>query len=148
MMWKGWWTLQWESLKKQIWEEQFSPSPNWRMDQWLRRISHQRVCVWTEIEPIQMQIQVKIWYSFIYKHELWLCDSCCSAIKTQSPLLFCPAYSTLRDWKDLHKDDYRLYPEGYEYKYKVEPEKINSKVATGSACAGSFPVLVEVNPGA
>jgi hypothetical protein len=39
---------------------------------------------------------------------LWLCDSCCSSIETQSNLLFCPSYSTLMEGKGLSNDDYLI----------------------------------------
>ena len=47
---------------------------------------------------------------FNYKHnekyasELWRCDSCCTAIDTQSHVLWCPAYATMRQGKDLKND--------------------------------------------
>ena len=59
-------------------------------------------------------LDVKFNYSSKYERELWLCDSCCSSIETQSHLLYCPAYSTLRDGKDLHNDEHLI-----EYIQKV-----------------------------
>ena len=53
-------------------------------------------------------LDIKFNYSAKYERELWLCDSCCSSIKTQSHLLFCPAYSTLREGKDLSNDDHLI----------------------------------------
>ena len=50
---------------------------------------------------------------FNYKHnekyssELWRCDSCCTSIDTQSHVLWCPAYATMRQGKNL-KDDMDL----------------------------------------
>ena len=51
-------------------------------------------------------LDIKFNYSAKYERELWLCDSCCSSIETQSHMLFCPAYSTLREGKDLSNDDH------------------------------------------
>ena len=59
-------------------------------------------------------MDVKFNYSAKHEKELWLCDSCCSSIETQSHLLFCPAYSTLREGKDLLNDDHLI-----EYVQKV-----------------------------
>ena len=53
-------------------------------------------------------LDIKFNYSAKYEKELWLCDSCCSSIETQSHLLFCPAYSTLRVGKDLSNDDHLI----------------------------------------
>jgi hypothetical protein len=53
-------------------------------------------------------LDVKFNYSAKHEKELWLCDSCCSSIETQSHLLFCPAYSTLREGKDLLNDDHLI----------------------------------------
>ena len=53
-------------------------------------------------------LDIKFNYSAKYERELWLCDSCCSSIETQSHLLFCPAYSTLREGKDLSNDDHLI----------------------------------------
>ena len=39
-----------------------------------------------------------------YSHELWQCDSCERAIETQSHLLWCPAYSSIREGKDLNNE--------------------------------------------
>ena len=39
-----------------------------------------------------------------YSHELWLCDSCERSIETQSHLLWCPAYSSIREGKDLNNE--------------------------------------------
>ena len=47
---------------------------------------------------------------FNYKNDpmnaqtLWRCDSCQSAIDTQNHILWCPAYSDLRDGKDINND--------------------------------------------
>ena len=44
---------------------------------------------------------------FNYKHdakhieELWRCDSCLSAIDTQSHILWCPTYLTFKIWENL-----------------------------------------------
>ena len=53
-------------------------------------------------------LDIKFNYSAKYERDLWLCDSCCSSIETQSLLLFCPAYSTLREGKDLSNDDHLI----------------------------------------
>ena len=39
-----------------------------------------------------------------YSSDLWKCSSCQSAIETQNHVLFCPAYSTLREGKDVKND--------------------------------------------
>ena len=49
-------------------------------------------------------LDVKFNYSAKYEHELWRCDSCCSAIETQTHILYCPAYLNLRSGKDLKSD--------------------------------------------
>ena len=38
------------------------------------------------------------------RSELWRCDSCMTAIDTQSHILWCPSYHTLRQGKDLNSD--------------------------------------------
>ena len=53
-------------------------------------------------------LDIKFNFSAKYEKELWLCDSCCSSIETQSHLLFCPAYSTLREGKNLSDDEHLL----------------------------------------
>ena len=40
-----------------------------------------------------------------YSRELWKCDSCLSAIETQSHILWCPTYQALREGKDIVNDD-------------------------------------------
>ena len=39
-----------------------------------------------------------------YSNELWKCDSCQTCIESQDHVLFCPAYATLREGKDLFID--------------------------------------------
>ena len=39
-----------------------------------------------------------------YSHELWKCSSCQSSIETQEHVLFCPAYATLREGKNIDDD--------------------------------------------
>ena len=39
-----------------------------------------------------------------YSSELWQCDSCERSIESQSHLLWCPAYSSIREGKDLNSD--------------------------------------------
>jgi hypothetical protein len=46
----------------------------------------------------------KMNYSAKYEKELWKCDSCLSTIESQSHLLFCPAYASLREDKSLNDD--------------------------------------------
>ena len=53
-------------------------------------------------------LDVKFNYSAKHERDLWLCDSCSSAIETQSHILFCPAYSSLREGKDIQNDQHLL----------------------------------------
>ena len=53
-------------------------------------------------------IDVKFNFSSKYESELWLCDSCQSSIESQSHLLFCPAYASLREGKDLKNDEHLI----------------------------------------
>ena len=46
-------------------------------------------------------VDLKMNYYHKYTEDLWRCDSCCSAIETQSHVLFCPAYAELREGKNL-----------------------------------------------
>lgn len=39
-----------------------------------------------------------------YQHDNWLCDSCETAIESQSHILWCPAYAELREGKSLESD--------------------------------------------
>ena len=39
-----------------------------------------------------------------HANDLWQCSSCQSAIETQEHVLFCGAYATLREQKDLNSD--------------------------------------------
>ena len=39
-----------------------------------------------------------------YSSDLWKCSSCASAIETQQHVLFCPAYSSLREGRDITSD--------------------------------------------
>ena len=39
-----------------------------------------------------------------FTKELWRCDSCQRCIETQSHIIWCPAYSNLREGKDLNSD--------------------------------------------
>ena len=59
-------------------------------------------------------LDAKFNYSAKYENELWQCDSCCSAIETQSHLVFCPAYARLREGKNLNNDEHLI-----EYIQKV-----------------------------
>jgi hypothetical protein len=54
-------------------------------------------------------LDIKFNCSAKYEKESWLCDSCCSSIETQSHLLLCLAYATLRDGKNLSNDDLLPY---------------------------------------
>ena len=38
------------------------------------------------------------------RQELWRCDSCQTAIDTQSHILWCPSYKELRSGKDINND--------------------------------------------
>ena len=49
-------------------------------------------------------LDTKMNYSAKYEKEQWKCDSCRSAIESQSHLLFCPAYASLREGKSLNDD--------------------------------------------
>ena len=40
-----------------------------------------------------------------YTEDLWRCDSCRSMIDTQSHVLWCASYSSLREGKDMEKDE-------------------------------------------
>ena len=40
-----------------------------------------------------------------HSRQLWQCDSCLSAIETQSHILWCPAYQELREGKSLDNDE-------------------------------------------
>ena len=50
-----------------------------------------------------------------FQQDLWVCDSCQSAIDTQSHVMICPAYSTLRQGKDIFNNK-----DVAEYLVKVE----------------------------
>ena len=39
-----------------------------------------------------------------FKKDLWMCDSCRSAIDSQSHVMICPAYKELREGKDINDD--------------------------------------------
>ena len=39
-----------------------------------------------------------------YKEDLWVCNSCQSAIDTMSHVLICPAYQPLRENKSMDND--------------------------------------------
>ena len=53
-------------------------------------------------------LDVKFNFSAKHEHELWECDSCCSSIETQSHLLYCPAYASLREGKDIKNDEHLI----------------------------------------
>ena len=36
-----------------------------------------------------------------FKAQIWMCDSCQSQIDSQSHVMICPAYKTLREGKDI-----------------------------------------------
>ena len=55
---------------------------------------------------------------------LWQCDSCQSAIDTQSHILWCPAYSELRWGKDISNDKHLI-----DYVRKVIEIRDNLKIA-------------------
>ena len=57
-----------------------------------------------------------------YSSDLWKCDSCESAIETQSHLLWCPAYQKLRNGKDLENDEHLV-------KYIQKVLKIREKLS-------------------
>ena len=52
-------------------------------------------------------LEVKYNYSHDprFTKDLWKCDSCESAIDTQSHILWCPSYSELRAGKDINNDE-------------------------------------------
>ena len=54
----------------------------------------------------KMMEKVKMNYSSDpkYSKDLWMCDSCQSSIDTQSHVLWCPAYVTIRENKNLSDD--------------------------------------------
>ena len=39
-----------------------------------------------------------------YSRELWLCDGCQKTVETQTHVIFCPAYTKLREGRDLQSD--------------------------------------------
>ena len=64
----------------------------------------------TNFQMRSKMLDIKFNYSAKYEKDLWLCDSCCSAIETQSHILFCPAYASFREGKDLKSyDDLNAY---------------------------------------
>ena len=54
---------------------------------------------------------------------LWYCDSCQSAVETQSHILWCPAYSELRQGKDINNDEHLI-----DYVRKVLEIRDNLKI--------------------
>ena len=40
-----------------------------------------------------------------FSKDLWLCDSCKRAVDTQSHVMICPAYSSLREGRDINCDE-------------------------------------------
>ena len=54
---------------------------------------------------------------------LWRCESCQSAIETQGHILWCPAYSELREGKDVNNDEHLV-----EYVRKVLQIRDNLKL--------------------
>ena len=72
---------------------------------------------------MQFKIRSKLNFSAKYEREMWLCDSCCSAIESQSHILFCPAYAELRSGKDLKEDKDLI-----EYVRKVMEVRIKLKL--------------------
>ena len=52
-------------------------------------------------------LDVKFNYKHMPKNEksLWQCDSCQTAIETQSHIMWCPSYSELREGKDINNDN-------------------------------------------
>ena len=59
----------------------------------------------TNFQMRSKMLDIKFNYSAKYEKDLWLCDTCCSAIETQSHMVFCPAYASFREGKDLKSDD-------------------------------------------
>ena len=39
-----------------------------------------------------------------FSSDLWKCNSCQSSIETQNHVMFCPAYSSLWEGKDINND--------------------------------------------
>ena len=56
-----------------------------------------------------------------FSKDLWMCDSCKRAIDTQSHMMICPAYSKLREGKDVNSDEDLV-------KYLVEVTKIRERM--------------------
>ena len=56
-----------------------------------------------------------------YMADLWRCDSCRSEVDTQSHVLHCPAYNSLREDKDMNNFDHLV-------KYYSEVMSIRSKM--------------------
>ena len=56
-----------------------------------------------------------------FSKDLWMCDSCKRAIDTQSHVMICPAYSKLREGKDVNCDEDLV-------KYLVEVMKIRERM--------------------
>ena len=50
-------------------------------------------------------VDIKMNYYAKYTEDLWRCDSCLSAIETQSHVLYCPAYTELRKGKNLESNE-------------------------------------------
>ena len=68
-------------------------------------------------------LDVKMNYQHNPKHmkDLWQCDSCRSAVDTQSHVLYCEAYKTLREDKDINNPEDII-------KYFSEVMRIRSKL--------------------
>ena len=63
--------------------------------------------------------------SIKYSEDLWQCDSCRSKIDTQSHVLWCSSYASLREGKDLKSDrDLCNYlQEVFKIRHKLEIRK-------------------------
>ena len=60
-----------------------------------------------EIKLLKFACNVKFNYKNDQQNsrELWKCDSCQSSIETQDHVLWCPAYATIREDKDISNDN-------------------------------------------
>ena len=89
-------------------------SDNFETKEYIRNMNVTDARVKFKLKTKMLEVKFNYKNDPINQATLWRCDSCRSAIDTQGHILWCPAYSELREGKDIKNEKHLI-----EYVKKV-----------------------------
>ena len=89
-------------------EEFFSEDNNFETKNYLRNMNLTDARIKFKLKTKMINVKFNYMNDPINRATLWRCDSCQSAIDSQGHILWCPAYSELRQGKDIKNDKHLI----------------------------------------